>query len=144
MIFFISKIRFLDIKNHFLISRNRIFDIRKSFSDIKKELGIFYIKKLIFWSQIVKFLKSKNNLFFWYEELDFLILEYNLLISKIRILDIRKWNFDIKKWFVFSDIRNRFFLYQKIRPIYNTTIDLLWCNPQLKLRMKKVTRTWIF
>ena len=67
--FFISKIRFLDIKksffwyqeieyliseNHFLISKIRILDIRNWIFDIKKWFVFSDIRKSIFWYQKVR------------------------------------------------------------------------------------------
>ena len=69
MIFWYQIFYFLISENDFLISRNPIFDIKKS-----------------------TLLSGIKNSISWYQEIVF-------LISQIRILDIRKWFFEIKKPF---------------------------------------------
>ena len=101
-----QKIDFLISKNHFLISRIRICDI----------------KKMISWYQEIEFLISENKDDFLYQKFDFLISKNLFLMSRNRIFDIRKSFSDVKKNFSeffisknwFSDINNSNSWYQKI------------------------------
>ena len=82
--------------------------MRKLFSNIKKELGIFFIKKLVYWYQKLKFLISQNNLFFLYQQFDFFL--YQKII-------FRYHNFE----FFISD---NDFLYQEMICIFRKSIFL--------------------
>ena len=70
--------------NYFLISRNRILDIKKWLLDIKKWNSRFLdTKNSISWYQEINFIS-------WYQELYFLISRNEFLVSINQFLDIKK------------------------------------------------------
>ena len=90
--FLISRIKFFDIKKWILYIRNQILDIKKyrinsktvpqnTFIDIKKSIS--WYQKMISWYQECDFWYQEMCIISWYQEIDF-------LISRNRILDIRK------------------------------------------------------
>ena len=118
---------------YFLISRNRILDIKKSNSWYQE---IFTIS----WYQEIEFLISRNRFFdikkliFWFQEFDFLISrnKFHFLISRIIFLDIKKWILDIKKYLInsktvplntFLDIKNLISWYQELISWYQELIS---------------------
>ena len=104
-IFFISRIRFFDIKRwqYYLISRIRFSDIKENIIlDIKKMKFISWYKEIEFLIlrtgilDILNSISSYQEIFTisWYQEIEFLISRNDFLISRIPFLDIRKQIFD--------------------------------------------------
>ena len=134
VIFLITRIRICDIKDNFLKSRNRIFDIIKCHIFDKKNVNFWYfwyqkilyifISKMTLISNFMYiFLKSENDFLIlenrvfinennryyliWYKEFDFLLSKNHFMISKSLLMKITViiWY----KEFNFSVIKKSFY-----------------------------------
>ena len=89
---------------NFLISGNRILDIKNAFLDIKNSISLYQEIVHISWYQKIEFLISRNRFFisrnvFWGAVL--LFIEY-FLISRFWFLDIKNSFLD---WYIILDIK---------------------------------------
>ena len=108
---------------HFLISRNRILDIKKYslFLDIKKSNS--WYQEIDFLISRILFLDIKNSIS-WYQEFYF-------LISRNRFLDIKKYFLISKKYFLISRIH---FLISRIHFLISRIHFLISRNRILEIK----------